>query len=60
MANAVCRLKSKRNQRDSKGGVLVTMQVGFDFAVGDKKIDFLLHRIVLKVKNRVMSSKIFF
>lgn len=35
------------------------MQVGFDFAVDDKIVDFLLHKLVLKVKKKALSS-IFF
>ncbi len=35
------------------------MQVGFYFAVDDKIVDFLLHKLVLKAKRMALSS-IFF
>ncbi len=35
------------------------MQVGFDFAVDDKKIDFLIHKLVLKAKKMALSSNFF-
>jgi len=38
---------------------LVTMQVGFDFAVGDKIIDFLPHKPVLNKKTPLKSSDLF-
>ena len=36
------------------------MQVGFDFAVDDKIVDFLLHELVLKAKKVVLSSNYIF
>ena len=36
------------------------MQVGFDFAVDDKIVDFLLHELLLKAKKVALSSTIFF
>jgi len=35
------------------------MQVGFDFAVDDKIVDFLLHELVLKAKKMALSSNLF-
>ena len=35
------------------------MQVGFDFAVGDKIADFFLHKLLLKAKKVALSSNLF-
>ena len=35
------------------------MQVGFDFAVDDKIVDFLLHKLLLKAKKVALSSNFF-
>jgi hypothetical protein len=35
------------------------MQVGFYFAVDDKIVDFLLHKLVFKAKRMALSSNFF-